>query len=215
MGNLVEILPYHVAEHSASRMEHYTSHAIFILLYLYKMVSSAKRADRVISLLDKFQQFAVSIVSFYLTLRLIKHGRSLRLAVVTKTHRDSTEYISYYHLYKLTASCYSVTKNVHRDICLHKSHSTADVNAHCIWDNSIFAGYHAAYRHSLSCMRIRHQCDMVMSERKICKVYSLLETAFLDIAYRLCPYLDRNQHFIFIIIFKHFVYLLLLLLYVL
>ena len=191
MGYLVEILPYHVAEHSASRMEHYTSHAVFVFLYLDKMVSSTQWANGIISLLDKFQQFAVSIVSFYLALRLIKHGGSLRLAIVTKAHWDSTEYISYYHLYKLAAPCYSVTKNVHRDICLHESHSTADVNANCIWDYRIFAGYHTAYRHSLSCMSIRHQCDMVMGEWKICKVYRLFKTAFLDIVYRLCPYLDR------------------------
>ena len=116
---------------------------------------------------------------------------------------NGSEDVSYYHLYKLAAPRHSFTEKLYGYISLNERHSTADINVDSIRDHSIFAGDNAAYRHSLSGMRIGHKSNMVNCERQVCKVHRLFKTAFLNIINRSRSYFYGYQHFVFVKVFKH------------
>jgi hypothetical protein len=65
-------------------------------------------------------------------------------------------------------------------ICLHRAHAAADVNANGIGHNGIFAGDHPAYGHAESFMAVRHKRDMAVDKGEFRKIDGLFERAGID-----------------------------------
>ena len=190
--NLIEILPDDVAEMPAAGVEHDAAHAGFILLQFDEMVAAAERAGLEVSFIELGEQRTVCLIFLHLRLCAVENGGRLRGLIVRKTGRNIPQDAAADALKERAASGDCLPQELHGDVCLHKAHPAADINADCVGDDGTLTGDHTADRHTLARVGIGHQCDMLEREGQLCEMCCLL-CAFFSDCFRIgLPDLDRQ-----------------------